>query len=104
MPKNILRITCAKMESTQHVDGSFMKSLDIDFLGSFFALATNKRFDLFFGCRNDFFDASRVDATVDNEFFERLSSYLTTYRVKATNDYNAWRVIDNQIAARDLFE
>ena len=104
MPKYILRIACSEMQTTEHIDGAFVKSLDVDLLCSFLTFSTNKSFDLFFRCGDNFFDASRVNSTVDDKLFEGLSCDLAPHWIKAAYDDNSRGVVDNEIATRHLLE
>ena len=52
----------------------------------------------------DLLDASRMNATVCNEVFERHSSGLTAHRIETGEDDGLGSIVDHEIDARDLLK
>ena len=78
--------------------------MEIDFLGCFFAFATDEAIHFFFGRRDDFFDPSRMDPSIGDEFGHRLSSDFSPDWIEPAYDDHPWCIVDNQIAAGSFFE
>jgi hypothetical protein len=68
--KHILAVAGSEVETSKHLEDFFVETTDIGFLGCFHSLLADVLIYFLLGLRDDFFDASWMDASVGDEFLE----------------------------------
>ncbi len=81
-----------------------MQAVDANFEHGGFARFANRIVNFLLGFFDHLFDAGGMDASVENELFERNSRYFPAHRVKTGEDDRFRRVVNDEVNARRRFQ
>ena len=104
MPQHVLAVAGAEAQPAQQVNDFGVQVADVGLLGGFLAELLEVFFEFGLGLGDDFLDARGMDATVGDQLRERNPRDFAAHHVEAADDYDAGRIVDDDVDAGGLFE
>ena len=99
MVKYVLTVARAVFKLAELTDKFGMNTVNACVNSGSFTRLLNGMFNLFAWFLIEFFDSCRVNSAICNEFFKRLTRYLTANGVKARNRNSLGRIVNNEVNA-----
>ena len=92
------------MQSTKLIHDFLVNAVNVDFVKCFLAFGANEGFHFLLALFDNFFDSSRMNSAVGNQFVERATSDFAADRIETGNDYDTGSIVDNHIDTRLFFK
>src|SRR4051812_39700972 len=104
MSEHVLAVAGAIVQAAEQVHDSLVEAADAGFLDGLFAEAANLRVDFFLSFGDELLDPRGMDTAIGDELVERDFGDFAADRVECADDYDARRIVDNDVNARGFFE
>ena len=102
--QHVLAVAGTVLHTAQQLDDFGVQTVNVRFKSCPLAFCLNGGIDFLLCFGNHFFDVRRVDTSIGNQFFQCNAGHFPTHRVKAGDCNGLRRIVDNQIAAGQIFE
>ena len=102
--ENILSVACTVLQTTEKLDKFVVKTVNISFDNSTFALLLDAVLDLTAGFIDHFLDAGGVDSAVSDKLFQSDPCHLTADLIEAGKCNSFGSIVDDKVNAGESLQ